>query len=198
MPSERSPGVSGYSSTLCLSASNSASTSGAYCSPVSMRLLGRLRCSKRALPLALWTSSGCCRISTSTAWATGAIQRQMQLDTARRQAGQRARLAGSAWNDDAAAGLEGWLEVELEVRRVVMAERVRGCLQAAIVAPAPCQGESALKTLPIRRRRTPPASLARVRAPLPLAPLCPASARSRRMPVRVAWSAAWRAAWQVA
>jgi hypothetical protein len=42
----------------------------------------------RALPLALATSSGCCRITTSTACAIGLIQRQMQALCGRWQVAQ--------------------------------------------------------------------------------------------------------------
>jgi hypothetical protein len=50
-----------------------------------MRLCGKLRCSKRALPLALCTSIGCCSISTSTECVVGVVHWQMQVLCARRQ-----------------------------------------------------------------------------------------------------------------
>ncbi len=68
------------------------SVSGSNTSPVSRRLCAKLRCNKRALPLALLTSIGCCKISTSTVCAVRAAQWQMQLACARRQVAHMGRV----------------------------------------------------------------------------------------------------------
>jgi hypothetical protein len=87
-PSAASPASCGYSSRgvrppACRAASSSA---GAKLSPASSRLDGSDKCSRRALFLALRTSSGCCRISSSTWLSSGVAKLQIQAVCARRQA----------------------------------------------------------------------------------------------------------------
>ena len=81
----------GYKRTFVFSIGVMASRSNT--SPVTMRLFGRLKCNSRALPLALLTSCGCCRIRTSTTCGTGVTHWQMHALCGRRQRAQLQRLA---------------------------------------------------------------------------------------------------------
>lgn len=54
-------------------------------SPVIIRLCGRLKHNNRALPLALPSSSGCCKTTTSTPCVIGLIHWQIQVLCGRMQ-----------------------------------------------------------------------------------------------------------------
>lgn len=85
IPKEVSSGVTGYSNTVCFLLVNFGISNT---SPISIWLLGKLKCSNLAVPLVSVTSSGCCSINISISVLTLDARWQMQVIFGRRQAGQ--------------------------------------------------------------------------------------------------------------